>query len=104
MMIMKKNTMNDINPEQTIPCFECQAGQMRSRLVTYITWIGDDMITVPDFPAWTCDVCGRSEYDQKALQRLKLILNPEARSNANAVSKRIRKDDSGGDSRPSMVK
>jgi YgiT-type zinc finger domain-containing protein len=38
----------------TIPCNECQAGQMRRVFVTYFTWLGDELITVPDFPAWRC--------------------------------------------------
>jgi YgiT-type zinc finger domain-containing protein len=46
-------------PGFTLPCSECQAGQMRRVFVTYFTWLGDELITVPDFPAWRCDVCGR---------------------------------------------
>jgi YgiT-type zinc finger domain-containing protein len=62
----------------TIPCNECQAGQMRRVFVTYFTWLGDELITVPDFPAWRCDVCGRREYDMHALNQLSLLLNPNA--------------------------
>ena len=51
---------------------------MRQRFITYLTWMGDDMITVPDFPSWVCDVCGRREYDPMALNRLNLLLNPHA--------------------------
>ncbi len=64
----------------TIPCNECQAGQMRRVFVTYFTWLGDELITVPDFPAWRCDVCGRREYDMQALNQLSLLLNPNAGS------------------------
>jgi hypothetical protein len=40
-----------------------------------LTWLGDELITVPDFPAWVCDVCGRREYDLQALNQLNLLLN-----------------------------
>lgn len=62
----------------SIPCTECQAGQMRRRFLTYFTWLGDELITVPDFPAWVCDVCGRREYDLRALNQLNLLLTPNA--------------------------
>lgn len=64
--------------EQIFPCNECQAGHMRRSFLTYFTWIGDELITVPDFPAWICDVCGRREYDLHALKHLNLLLNPNA--------------------------
>ena len=64
--------------EAVIPCNECQAGQMRRRFLAYFTWLGDELITVPDFPAWVCDVCGRREYDLQAINQLNLVLNPNA--------------------------
>jgi len=70
--------MTERKPETTIPCDECQAGQLHLQFVTYFTWLGDELITVPDFPAWRCDVCGRREYDLHALNQLSLLLNPNA--------------------------
>jgi len=60
------------------PCPECQAGMMRPRYVTYFTWLNDELVTVPNFPAWVCDVCGRREYDERAITWLKTLLNPNA--------------------------
>jgi YgiT-type zinc finger domain-containing protein len=51
---------------------------MTPRHVTFFTWLGNELITVPQFPAWICDVCGRREYDEKAVQWLNTILNPNA--------------------------
>lgn len=51
---------------------------MHQEFVTYFTWLGEELITVPDFPAWICDVCGRREYDQIALNQLSLLLSPNA--------------------------
>jgi YgiT-type zinc finger domain-containing protein len=62
----------------TIPCSECQAGQMHRNFITYFTWLADELITVPDFPAWVCDVCGKREFDVHALNQLSLILSPNA--------------------------
>ncbi len=49
---------------------------MRLKHVTYFTWLGRDLVTVPDFPAWICDVCGRREYDLQAISWLNTMLNP----------------------------
>jgi len=40
--------------------------------------MGEELISVPDFPAWVCDICGRREYDTQALNQLSLLLNPTA--------------------------
>ncbi|MEN4011983.1 MAG: YgiT-type zinc finger protein [Chloroflexota bacterium] len=75
---MKIDRKKTLPSDYIIPCSECQAGHMRRILVVYYTWLGDDLITVPDFPAWVCDVCGRREYDLNALNQLSLILSPNA--------------------------
>jgi YgiT-type zinc finger domain-containing protein len=74
--------MNE-NPQQPhlpqpYPCSECQAGVRHLRFITYFTWLGDELITVPNFPAWVCDVCGRREYDEWAISWLTMLLNPNA--------------------------
>lgn len=60
------------------PCRECHAGMMQPRYLTYFTWLGSELITVPHFPAWICDVCGKREYDEKAIQWLNMLLDPNA--------------------------
>src|SRR5689334_24373466 len=60
------------------PCTECSAGMMHARLITYFTWLGEELITVPHFPAWVCDMCGRREYDEKAISWLNMLLDPNA--------------------------
>jgi len=69
-----------------IPCSECSVGQMHKTKVAYFTWLGEQMITVPDFPAWVCDICGRREYDSQALDQLALMLCP--RKDAAKTKKR----------------
>jgi YgiT-type zinc finger domain-containing protein len=70
--------MSDTTLPELIPCDECQAGVMRLNFITYFTWLGEELITVPNFPAWICDVCGKREYDEKAISWLTMLLNPNA--------------------------
>jgi YgiT-type zinc finger domain-containing protein len=49
-------------------------GALRPASVAYLTRIHGRMVTVPDFPAWVCDVCGRREYDEAALTELRAML------------------------------
>jgi YgiT-type zinc finger domain-containing protein len=87
--------------EVTIPCNECQAGQMHRRYLTYFTWLGDELITVPDFPAWVCDVCGKREYDMQALSQLNLLLTPNAGKNVQRARRAAPPSEPKKGSRPS---
>jgi YgiT-type zinc finger domain-containing protein len=49
-------------------------GVLRQQRVAYLTKQGGQIINVPDFPAWVCDVCGFSEYDSAALAELRVML------------------------------
>jgi len=59
-------------------CSECQAGVLQLEYITYFTWLNEELVTVPNFPAWVCDVCGRREYDSRAVAWLNTLLNPDA--------------------------
>ena len=59
-------------------CTECQTGVMSLEYITYFTWLNEELVTVPNFPAWVCDVCGRREYDSRAIAWLNTLLDPEA--------------------------
>ncbi len=67
---------NNESAEISLVCPECKAGVMRLRYLTYFTWLDDELITVPNFPAWVCDMCGRREYDARAVNWLNTLLNP----------------------------
>ncbi len=58
-------------------CVECQTGILRLEYLTYFTWLNEELITVPNFPAWVCDVCGKREYDGRAISRLNTLLSSE---------------------------
>lgn len=61
-----------------LPCPECHSGVMRLHYKTYFTWLNDELVTVSNFPAWVCDVCGRRDYDTRAVNWLNTLLNPLA--------------------------
>jgi len=72
------NENEELNPDQVyIRCSECQTGHMRLKHITYFTWLNNELITVPNFPAWVCDICGRRDYDADAITLLNTLLNPE---------------------------
>jgi YgiT-type zinc finger domain-containing protein len=86
------------------PCNECQAGVLHVHYITYFTWLDDELVSVPNFPAWVCDVCGRREYDQRAIAWLTMMLNPEAGKPAvNARRIRTPKDGKRDLLRPTRV-
>jgi YgiT-type zinc finger domain-containing protein len=59
-------------------CNQCQAGVMNLQFITYFTWLDEELVTVPNFPAWICDVCGKREYDGRAVNWLTTLLSPNA--------------------------
>ena len=77
--MMNNETQTHPSPDPDhIPCSECAAGVMHLRHITYFTWLGEELITVPNFPAWICDVCGRRDYDERAISWLTMLLSPDA--------------------------
>jgi YgiT-type zinc finger domain-containing protein len=70
--------LNSNYSPKSLPCNECPAGNMHIRHITYFTWLGEELVTVPNFPAWVCDMCGKREYDQSAISWLSMLLSPEA--------------------------
>jgi hypothetical protein len=56
-----------------------------------MTWLGDDLITVPNFPAWICDLCGHRTYDDQAIAQLSLLLSPEAGTPVQPPAKPVEK-------------
>jgi YgiT-type zinc finger domain-containing protein len=92
--------MRNVNTPQTQPCTDCQAGQMHLSYLTYYTWLADELITVPQFPAWICDVCGKREYDNHAVQQLTLLLNPNAGRPSSPNPRSTRRALAGGKSQP----
>jgi YgiT-type zinc finger domain-containing protein len=68
---------NEPNPQPVAICQHCLAGSLRLRQVVFAHWYGGQFITIPNFPAWVCDVCGETEYDPAALEQVETILGAE---------------------------
>jgi YgiT-type zinc finger domain-containing protein len=77
-------------------CPECPAGIMRLNYITYFTWLNEVLVTVPNFPAWICDMCGRREFDARAITWLNTLLNPSA-GTRKASRQRRKSRPTGGD-------
>ena len=66
---------NDLSENYSV-CHECKTGVMHLEYITYFTRLDQELITVPNFPAWVCDMCGLREYDTRAVSWLNTLLNP----------------------------
>ena len=89
---MSEESLQERRPSFT--CHQCQAGQMNFQFITYFTWLDQELVTVPNFPAWVCDVCGRREYDGRAVNWLSTLLSPNAGRDSHKprlVSQRLRR-------------
>ena len=75
MSVDEKDEDNELS-ESIASCPECSAGLMRLNYITYFTWLNEELVTVPNFPAWVCDLCGRREFDPRAIAWLNALLNP----------------------------
>lgn len=58
-------------------CEICHVGSLRPYRATYARWHDGQFVVVPGLPAWRCDVCGDTFYDNSALAQLALLLGPE---------------------------
>ena len=72
---------NPDHPDERYPCTHCAGGIRTLKHLTYFTWLDDQLITVPNFPAWVCDACGRRDYDVRAVSWLNTMLkSPKKRT------------------------
>ena len=89
-MKMKPRSKDDRKKESAYQCPECLAGVMHMEAVTYFTWLNKELVTVPNFPAWVCDMCGRREFDPRAITWLNILLNPATGRSSVQRSRRRR--------------
>jgi hypothetical protein len=61
------------DPVSRIHCPMCAFGVLSPSRLLYFTTEANRAVCIPDFPAWTCDICRYSEYDPKALAELSAI-------------------------------
>ncbi|MFL7893657.1 MAG: YgiT-type zinc finger protein [Anaerolineales bacterium] len=85
---MKPPSKDEPQQGSAYHCPECLAGVMRMEAVTYFTWLDEELVTVPNFPAWVCDMCGRREFDPRAITWLNTLLNPATGRKTNRKDRR----------------
>ena len=75
-MVSKDKTGQNKHPAMVTTCKRCTTGIMQLRHITHFTWLNEELITVPHFPAWVCDICGWRKFDPRAIAWLKMLLKP----------------------------
>ena len=60
------------------PCPRCQVGSCQRSLAPYLSVHDDMLISVPDMPIWTCDICGYHEFEREAVSRLETLMKQGA--------------------------
>lgn len=73
---LEKKPQESAQPQYIHICPECHTGVLHLEYLTYFTWLNDELVTVPNFPSWVCDVCGKREYDAHAVSWLNMLLSP----------------------------
>ncbi len=58
-------------------CPACGYGRLQPFRSIYTRRWGETFVTVPNFPAWRCDHCGYTRYDNAALAHIELVLGPD---------------------------
>jgi hypothetical protein len=69
--------MRNSLPADPETCPRCFVGRIQSVKVVLSRVVNSQMLSVPDFPAWECDVCHAFMYDPKALVELHQVLTDQ---------------------------
>lgn len=59
------------------PCPRCGIGVCHHSLQTFVTTFADTLFSVPDVPAYLCDVCNYREFDGQALDEIEMLLEEQ---------------------------
>jgi YgiT-type zinc finger domain-containing protein len=68
-----------MSDSEALLCPQCQIGHLQPGRQTYVRVHGDMVISVPDMPALTCDVCGYHEFEQHALIEVEALVSEAKR-------------------------
>lgn len=56
-------------------CEICRIGQYRSTTAPYLRWFDEQIMVIPDSPAFACDICDHLVYDINFLSTLQTLLD-----------------------------
>lgn len=60
--------------EETFPCPYCEIGQCHLSYYTYTGIYNGMLVSAPQMPFWTCDICQHQEFDREAIERFESLL------------------------------
>lgn len=72
----------------TIQCEECGIGHCRPVLDPYLMKIGKHMLTMPNSPAYACDICGHRFFDDNFLYTIHYLLEQAAADSRRQARRR----------------
>jgi hypothetical protein len=58
-------------------CPNCQIGLCQPGKTTYLRLHEGLLVSVPDMPMWTCDICQYQEFDPDMITRLETLLGSQ---------------------------
>ena len=67
-----KSSLPD-NPET---CPRCYVGRIQQKGTLLSTIVNGELLSIPNFPTWVCDMCHISMYDPAAIAQLRALLVP----------------------------
>lgn len=53
-----------------VACPRCQIGNLNATTATYSATFNGMLLSVPNVPAWKCDICGYLEFEDDALAQI----------------------------------
>lgn len=57
-----------------LSCPQCQIGLLQPTQTTYSGLHNGMVISVPNMPSWTCDICQHHEFDDSALNQIEALV------------------------------
>jgi YgiT-type zinc finger domain-containing protein len=57
-----------------VACPRCQIGNLRATTGTYSTVYNGLLLSVPNVPAWKCDLCEYLEFEYDALTKIEALV------------------------------
>jgi len=67
-------------------CQQCGMGVLHVEIKTLFRIINNDVVFIPDFPLWKCDICKWIEYDDESLEQLIRVVGPSFLVNSGSSS------------------
>jgi YgiT-type zinc finger domain-containing protein len=55
-------------------CDICRIGHCQSVKAPYLYWVDDQVMVMPNSPAWACDICGQVYFEPTFLVRIERLL------------------------------